>query len=91
MFVLALQVSVFVASVDVWAFVSRKPLILNYNFFFVVLALSLCVCKLSGTCHIAEELLDVTPCLKKLRVLHAALKFFRQLNFLVYHNHVVYF
>lgn len=83
----------FVASVDVWAFVLRKPLILNYNFFFlfVVRALSLCVCKLSCTCHTAEKLLDVTPPLKKLCVLPAALKFFRQLNCLVYHNRVVYF
>lgn len=56
----------FVASVDVWAFVLRKPLILNYNFFiFVVRALSLCVCKLSCTCHTAEKLLDVTPSFKE--------------------------
>lgn len=60
-------------------------------FFWSLRALSLCVCKLSCTWHTAEKLLDVTPRLKKLCVLHAALKFFRQRSCLVYDNHVVYF
>lgn len=69
----------------------EKTININDNFFFLVIwALSLCVCKRSCTCHTAEELLDVTPRLKNPCLLPAALKFFRQLDCFVYHNHVVY-